>query len=49
MDGSPQPKLAWFKGDSNMELPDANFNFNPFSVSSMKLQVTREDNDIEYR
>ena len=49
MDGSPQPKLAWFKGDSDKELPNTNFSLNPFSQLSMHLKVTREDNDREYR
>jgi hypothetical protein len=49
MDGSPQPKLAWYKGDSDKEIPNTNFTLNPYSLSSMQLKVTREDNDQEYR
>jgi hypothetical protein len=49
MDGSPQPKLAWYKGDSDKDIPNTNFTLNPYSLSSMQLKVTREDNDREYR
>ena len=49
MDGSPQPKLSWFKGDSEKEIQNSNFTLSPYSVSNMQLKVDREDNDREYR
>jgi hypothetical protein len=49
MDGSPQPKLSWYKGDGSHELSTANSTVTPYSMSSLQLKVTREDNDREYR
>ena len=49
MDGSPQPKLSWFKGDSDKEIQNTNFTLTPYSMSNMQLKVDREDNDREYR
>lgn len=49
MDGSPQPRLSWFKGDEHKEISSSNLTTTPFAMSSLQMMVTREDSDREYR
>lgn len=49
LDGSPQPKLAWFKGDNQRELSNAVASQQPYAQSNLQITVTREDNEGEYR
>ncbi len=49
MDGSPKPRLAWYLGDGSAELDSSVFLANTLPKAIIAINVTREDNDREYR
>ena len=49
LDGSPSPHLRWYLGDGRQEIPNTNFTSKPHAQSRLRLTVSREDNDREYR